>query len=106
MMNRLSPFAVRVYDAVRRIPKGKASTYSAIAAAAGSPRAARAVGNLLHSNPFPGIVPCHRVVAADGSLSGAFAFGGEGRQQELLEAEGVTVENGKVKREFIVWNLD
>lgn len=90
------PFADRVYKAVERIPKGMVSTYSAVAAMAGSPNAARAVGNILHKNPYFGTVPCHRVVHADGRLADVFAFGGVGVQQHMLEDEGVLVSEGKV----------
>ena len=53
------------------------------------PRGARGVGFCLHRNPEPGVIPCHRVVFADGRLASAFAFGGEGVQRAMLEAEGV-----------------
>lgn len=84
-------FSQRVYDAVSRIPCGKVATYQQIAYMAGSPNASRAVGNALHKNPTPIVVPCHRVVNAKGRLARRFGFGGEERQKELLEAEGVEV---------------
>ncbi len=90
------PFADRVYLAVKSIPLGKVSTYSAVAAMAGSPNAARAVGNILHKNPYFGDVPCHRVVHADGRLADAFVFGGIGVQKRMLIEEGVTVKEEKV----------
>ena len=55
-------FSRRVYEVVRRIPKGKVATYGQVAALAGAPRNARFVGYALHSNPEPGVIPCHRVV--------------------------------------------
>ena len=55
-----------------------------------------AVGNALHKNPDPSGIPCFRVVNAKGELSGEFAFGGKGRQQALLEADGIEVIDGKV----------
>lgn len=70
-------FRDKVYHMVEQIPKGKVATYGQIAFLCGKLRAARAVGNALHENPFEGCVPCHRVVNAKGELSGAFAFGGE-----------------------------
>ncbi len=82
-------FSERVFAQVCAIPCGCVATYGMIAAAAGSPKAARAVGNILHRNPLPGVIPCHRVVRSDGRVSPAFAFGGRNRQRELLEAEGV-----------------
>lgn len=82
-------FNKRVYEVVRRIPKGKVATYGQVAALAGAPRNARFVGYALHSNPEPGVIPCHRVVFRDGSLAPGFAFGGPERQRFLLEEEGV-----------------
>ena len=89
----------RIYEAVRKIPKGHVATYAQIAEMAGNPRMCRAVGNALHKNPDPDNTPCFRVVNSKGELSGEFAFGGAGRQQALLEADGVKVERGKVDLE-------
>lgn len=86
----------RIYEAVRKIPKGRVATYAQIAELAGNPRMSRAVGNALHKNPDPEGTPCFRVVNAKGELSGEFAFGGKGRQQALLEADGVIVSDGRV----------
>ena len=79
----------RIYEVVRTIPKGKVASYGQIAALAGNPRWARVVGYALHQNPEPGVIPCHRVVHADGAVSSAFAFGGPNTQVELLKNEGV-----------------
>lgn len=84
-------FFEKVYEAVKKIPKGKVATYGQIAHAVGAPRAARQVGWALHVNPQPGIIPCHRVVNREGRLAPAFAFGGEEAQASLLRAEGVEV---------------
>ena len=86
----------RIYEAVRKIPKGKAATYGQIAELAGDRKMARAVGNALRKNPYGESVPCHRVVNAKGELSGGSAFGGEEVQARLLEDEGVEVREGKV----------
>lgn len=86
----------RIYEAVMQIPCGRVATYGQVAVLAGNRYYARAVGNALHKNPAPGIIPCHRVVNSKGRLAPSFAFGGEERQKELLESEGVRVENGKV----------
>ena len=86
----------RIYEAVKKIPKGKVATYGQVAAMAGNPKMSRAVGNALHKNPEPSQIPCFRVVNAKGELSGEFAFGGNGRQQALLEADGIEVIDGKV----------
>lgn len=68
-----TPFEQRVWDALRRIPYGETTTYGVIAGRIGEPGAARAVGRANGRNPIPVIVPCHRVIGADGSLTG---FGG------------------------------
>lgn len=87
----------KIYKRVMEIPRGKVSTYGEVAAAVGNPRLARIVGYALHSNPAPGIIPCHRVVNRVGRLAPGFAFGGEGKQRSLLEAEGIEfLKNGNV----------
>jgi O-6-methylguanine DNA methyltransferase len=95
-MAGIPEFSRRVYEAVKRIPKGYVSTYKRIAILAGSPEASRAVGNILHNNPFPREIPCHRVVSSSGKLTGAFAFGGLEVQKKLLTEENVEVMGDKV----------
>ena len=89
----------RIYEAVKKIPKGHVATYGQIAEMAGNPRMSRAVGNALHKNPDPLHIPCFRVVNSKGELAGAFAFGGGKAQEELLREDGVEVVNGKVDLE-------
>ena len=79
----------KIYEVVKRIPKGRVATYGQVAAAAGNPRWSQVVGYALHVNPQPGVIPCHRVVRKDGHLAEAFAFGGAGVQYDLLRSEGV-----------------
>ena len=86
----------RIYEAVKAIPKGCVATYGQVAQLAGDKKMARAVGNALHKNPDPEHIPCYRVVNARGELAGAFAFGGERVQQQLLEADGIEVVDGRV----------
>ena len=87
-------FAARVLMAVRRIPPGRIATYGDVAAAAGSPRAHRAVGNIMRGCTAPG-VPCHRVVAAAGRLGG---YGGNLElKRALLRAEGVIVSGARIR---------
>jgi O-6-methylguanine DNA methyltransferase len=89
-----SPFTERVLSVVRRIPPGRVATYGDVAAMAGRPRAARAVGNIMRTCRKPGI-PCHRVIAAGGRLGG---YGGsEMMKRALLAAEGVTVSGSRVR---------
>lgn len=96
-------FFQTVYDIVKDIPSGKVASYGTVARLAGNPRMARQVGWALHVNPFEGVVPYHRVVMKDGSLSRGFAFGGEEVQRALLEKEGVGFdEQGRVRKEFFV----
>jgi methylated-DNA-[protein]-cysteine S-methyltransferase len=81
-----SDFTRRVLERVSEIPRGRTASYGEVAALAGNPRAARAVGGVMKSNPFPIIIPCHRVIRSDGSVGG---FGG-GREMKawLLTFEG------------------
>ena len=92
-----------IYDVVKMIPYGKVATYGQIAELAGDKKMARAVGNILHKNPDPDNIPCFRVVNSKGELSGAFAFGGAKKQEELLLSEGVEVINGKVDLKRFQW---
>ena len=90
----------KIYDAVLQIPYGKVATYGQIAVMAGNRNYARIVGNALHRNPAPNIIPCYRVVNAKGRLAPSFAFGGIEEQQKLLESEGIEVNNGYVNLEI------
>jgi AraC family transcriptional regulator of adaptative response/methylated-DNA-[protein]-cysteine methyltransferase len=83
-------FRRRVWEALRRIPAGQTRSYGEIAAEVGAPRAARAVGTACATNPIPIVVPCHRVVAANGKLGGY--AGGLARKRQLLSAEGAQFE--------------
>lgn len=88
--------AKRIYDAVQKIPRGRVATYGQVAQMAGNAKMCRAVGNALHKNPNPDLIPCYRVVNSKGELSGEFAFGGAGAQQKLLEQDGIEVINSRV----------
>lgn len=93
-----------VYGIVRQIPSGRVSTYGQIAKLLGQPRKSKIVGWALHSNPSPGVIPCHRVVNRYGQLSGAFAFGGESEQRRLLELEGILFEkDGTINLDKYLW---
>ena len=93
-----------IYDVVKQIPRGKVATYGQVASLAGSRRWSRVVGYALHANPDPEHIPCHIVVNRFGEVSKAFVFGGEHRQIELLEAEGVKVEGYRVDLNRYKWN--
>jgi len=79
-------FGRTVLEELGRVPFGEVTTYGALAAKAGKPRAARAVGTIMNRNPLPIVLPCHRVVGANGSLVGY--AGGLERKQTLLRLEG------------------
>ena len=89
----------RIYDAVKKIPKGKVATYADVAEMAGDRKMARAVGNALHKNPDPSTIPCHRVVNSKGELAGEYAFGGAWKQGQILQSEGVEIVENRVNLE-------
>jgi methylated-DNA-[protein]-cysteine S-methyltransferase len=93
-----SPFERRVWSALRRVPYGKTVSYGQIAAGIGQPKACRAVGLANGKNPIPIVVPCHRVIGADGSLAGY--GGGLDTKRWLLELEGVHFETRR-ERTFL-----
>lgn len=87
----------QVYEFLKTIPKGKVVTYGQIAKHLGNKNLSRVVGNILHNNPDPTNIPCHRVVNCKGMVSDSFAFGGSTAQRSLLEKEGIVFEsNGKI----------
>ena len=91
-MSALPPFHQRVYAVARAIPPGETMTYGEIAAALGAPReAARAVGEAMARNPFPILMPCHRVLGAGGRPGGFSAPGGVETKLRLLQIEGAAV---------------
>lgn len=95
---------ILLYNLVQKIPAGKVATYSQLARLAGI-KNPRFVGSLLHKNPDPKNIPCHRVVNIKGLVAKNFAFGGAESQREKLKAEGVEVSNkGKVDLVTYLWN--
>ena len=86
----LAPFTLSVLDELAKVPFGETTTYGALAARVGRPRAARAVGTVMNRNRIPIVLPCHRVVGASGSLVGY--AGGLDRKIALLELEGALAE--------------
>jgi methylated-DNA-[protein]-cysteine S-methyltransferase len=87
-MQDVPPFDRSVYEIARAIPPGETLSYGEVAARLGEPGAARAVGRALGNNPFAPIVPCHRVVSADGTMHGFSAGGGVATKLRMLTAEG------------------
>ena len=89
-LSGITYFQRRVLEETRKVPRGQVSTYAEIARRIGNPKAVRAVGQALRRNPIPIVVPCHRVIASDGTLGG---YGGrmrDRRKMELLRLEGAT----------------
>jgi O-6-methylguanine DNA methyltransferase len=93
-MRNVTSFELKVYEALKRIPEGKVTTYGQIAKFLGKPNASRAVGNALNRNPHAPMVPCHRVVTSVG-LIGGYVFGPK-KKIEILKEEGVIVVSNKV----------
>jgi O-6-methylguanine DNA methyltransferase len=86
-LSALSDFQRRVLEATRRVPFGETSSYSELARRLRRPRAARAVGNALRANPVPLVIPCHRIVRADGSLGGYSGIAAVNEKRRLLQHE-------------------
>jgi len=87
-----SEFQKKVQQACQRIPRGEVRSYGELAAAAGSPGAARAVGSVMRTNRFPLVIPCHRVVASGGKVGGFSCPSGVEMKEKLLALEGVTLK--------------
>lgn len=94
-MRLAESFAIRVWALLKKIPRGKVSTYKQVAIALGNPNAARAVGNACRRNSNAPKVPCHRVVRSDGCIGGYSK--GVKKKVGLLEKEGIEVNNGRIK---------
>jgi methylated-DNA-protein-cysteine methyltransferase related protein len=100
----MASFREKVYSLARTIPPGKVMTYGQLAALAGSPKAARAVGMCMSQNLDNKTIPCHRVVASNGKLTG-FAFGGISAKKRLLEKEGVQFIGDRVNLSEFLWGV-
>jgi len=96
-------FKNKVYQLVRSIPKGKVATYGQLARLAGKPKAARAVGVFMKNNPDAPQIPCHRVVASDGSLTGYSVKGGINKKKKILLDEGVIFKKKCVDLSVSKW---
>ncbi len=99
-LSAFTPFERRIIRAAMKIPRGKVATYKALAEASGNPKASRAAGRVMSKNPFPIVVPCHRVVRSDLSLGG-YAYGSNVKRG-LLEAEGVRFKRGKIDKSSLL----
>jgi O-6-methylguanine DNA methyltransferase len=90
-MKGYPPFYQKVWKACAQVPKGQVRTYGWIARKIGKPNSARAVGQALGKNPFAPIIPCHRIVGADGALTGYSATGGVAKKRRMLLKEGALI---------------
>ena len=86
-----TPFQLKVWNYLKKIPRGKVKTYSEVAKAIGKPLAVRAVANAIGKNPLAPQIPCHRVIRSDGSLGGYSGKGGIKTKRLLLKKEGITL---------------
>ena len=84
-------FQLKVWNFLKKIPKGTVKTYSEVAKAISKPLAVRAVANAIAKNPYPIKIPCHRVIRSDGSLGGYSGIGGVKKKKNLLKKEGIIV---------------
>ena len=97
-------FKEKIYEYTRKIPPGKVATYGQLARLAGVPKAARAVGMCMRTNPDAPRTPCHRVVSANGSLTGYSAAGGITQKRKMLIQEGVVFVGDRVDLAKSQWN--
>ena len=84
-------FQIKVWNYLKKIPKGKVKTYKQIAKAIGMPKAARAVANACGKNPYAPKIPCHRAIRSDGGLGGYSGRGGIKQKLKLLRSEKVAI---------------
>ena len=96
-------FREKVYEVTGQIPKGSVATYGQVARLAGNPKAARAVGGFMRTNPFAPVVPCHRVVDSDGNLTGYSGGKGLETKRSMLKAEGVHFLGERVDLKKSMW---
>ena len=84
-------FQLKVWNYLKKIPKGKVKSYSQVAKSIGKPSAVRAVANAIGKNPYPPIIPCHRVIRSDGSIGGYSGKGGIKEKRRLLKLEKILI---------------
>ena len=84
----------KIYKKLLEVPKGKITTYGELAKAVGLKNGQRVVGKIMNKNPYPVIIPCHRVIKSDGKVGG-YAYG-EDVKSDMLTREGIVIKNGKI----------
>ena len=103
-LSRVTPFNAKVLRAAQDIPAGRTMTYGELAVRVGSPGASRAVGRAMATNPWPLIVPCHRVVGASGAAGGFSAHGGLVTKERILQLEGATLLTGAAAAQMALFD--
>ena len=89
MILKGTKFQLKVWNYLKKIPKGQTRTYSDVAKAINKPKSVRAVANAIGKNPYAPKIPCHRVIRSDGSLGGYSGKGGINTKRKLLKSEGI-----------------
>ena len=92
--HQITPLEQRVYAALASVPSGMVTTYGELARAVGLRNGQRAIGRIMNKNPYPGIIPCHRVVMSTGEIGG-YAYGQDAKTN-MLSCEGVNVTGGRI----------
>lgn len=98
-----SSFKQKVYELTNKIPKGSVATYGQLARLVGRPKASRAVGMCMRTNPNAPVTPCHRVVSSDGSLTGYSGGDGLATKLKMLQSEGVVFKGSRVDLQKSLW---
>ena len=93
----------KVYKKLLEVPKGKVTTYSELAKSVGLKNGQRAIGRIMNKNPFPVIIPCHRVILSNGKIGG-YAWG-EKIKTNMLSKEGIEIKNGKILNQNVVYRF-
>ncbi|MEO9276243.1 MAG: MGMT family protein [Nitrososphaera sp.] len=93
----------RVYKKLLEVPKGKVTTYGELARAVGLKNGQRVIGRIMNKNPYPVVIPCHRVILSDGTIGG-YAWG-EKVKTKMLSQEGVKISNGKILDQKIIYRF-
>ena len=100
VIDRIPGFHRKFYESLRKVPRGRVISYGELARASGSEGAARAVGNAMHDNPFPLIIPCHRVIKSNLELGGF--GGGEHLKKRILVDEGILFKERMVDKASLI----
>jgi methylated-DNA-[protein]-cysteine S-methyltransferase len=93
----------KVYKKLLQVPKGRVTTYAELAKAIGLENGQRAIGRIMNKNPYPVIIPCHRVILSNGKIGG-YAWG-ENVKVKMLSKEGVKIKNGKILNSNVIYRF-